>query len=135
MTEAVLDASVVIKWFKQDNEEHIAAARALRLAVEAGELTVFAPPLLQIEILNAAGRRWRLDHAALVKLAHRLEALPFDLRQPPLGGVAAWTARGLSAYDASYVALAEIEALPLITSDKLILAIAPDIARPLAGCL
>ncbi|MEO6913067.1 MAG: type II toxin-antitoxin system VapC family toxin [Candidatus Baltobacteraceae bacterium] len=131
MTEAVLDASIVIKWFKPDNEQHLAAAQALRAAVETGAFTVFAPPLLQLEILNIAERRWRLGRAALIEIAHRLDALPFDLRQPALGAIAEWTARGMSAYDACYVALAQTESIPLITEDKLILATAPDIARSL----
>src|SRR5581483_8702499 len=54
--EAVLDASVVIKWFRAQGERHVEPARALRAAYETGELVVFTPPLLGLEIVNVAGR-------------------------------------------------------------------------------
>ncbi len=128
MREIVLDASVVLKWFRSENERHLDAARSLRAAFEAGELLVFAPPLLRLEIVNAAGRRWRWDEASLADLATALDELGFQLQEPELGRVARWTARGLTAYDAAYVALAEAEGLELITDDDLIAASAPHVA-------
>jgi predicted nucleic acid-binding protein len=107
VTTAVLDAAVVIKWLRADGERHVEAARALRTAYEAGELIVFAPPLLRLEIINVAGRRWRWDETALLELAASLDDLGFELTDPDLARVAYWTARGLTAYDASYVAVAE----------------------------
>lgn len=133
MTEVVLDASVVLKWFRSEGERHVAAARSLRTAFEAGELLVFAPPLFRLEIVNVAGRRWNWDEPALAALAAALDDLGFDLREPALEGVARWTARGLTAYDAAYVALAEAEAVRLVTDDELVLTVAPEIAKPLAG--
>jgi predicted nucleic acid-binding protein len=126
--DAVLDASVVLKWFRDEDEHHVRAARALRAAFESGELFVFAPPLLHLEIINVAGRRWRLDEAKLVELARSLDELGFELVEPELERVAHWTARGLSSYDAAYVALAESERIELITDDALILATATGIA-------
>ncbi len=133
MTEAVLDASVIIKWFHSHNEGELPAAHRLREAVRIRALTVFAPPLLYLEILNVAGKRWRLKRDDLVDVAHTLETLPLVIRQPALASIAEWTSRGLSAYDASYVALAQAERTPLITGDKQILQIAPAIARSLAA--
>ncbi|TAM56250.1 PIN domain-containing protein [bacterium] len=133
MNQAVLDASVVLKWFQPETERHAAAARSLRADFQAGTLAVIAPPLLYVEIVNVAGRRWRWERAALVDLAHALQALRFDVRQPALGSVAEWTARGLTAYDATYVALAQAEAIPLVTDDEQILALAPAASRALAG--
>ena len=133
MTEAVLDASVVLKWFRGKGERNVVAARALRRAFEAGELLVFAPPLLRLEIVNVAGRRWRWDEDALVALAAALDHLGFLLREPELDRVARWTARGLTAYDAAYVAIAEMEAVALVTDDDLVLAVAPEIAAPLGA--
>lgn len=132
MTEAVLDASVLLKWFRTEGENQLAAARSLRAAFERGELVVHAPPLLHLEVVNVAGRRWGWDEAALLALAAALAELGFELAEPRLGSVASWTARGLTAYDAAYVALAETEAIALVTDDALILAVAPQIAVPLA---
>ncbi|MDO8211340.1 hypothetical protein [Conexibacter sp. CPCC 206217] len=46
--------------------------------------------------------------------------------------VARWTATGLTAYDVSYVVVAEASGAELITADGEILAAAPGIARALA---
>jgi predicted nucleic acid-binding protein len=132
VTEAVLDASVVLKWFRDEGERHLAAARSLRATFEAGDLVVFAPPLLRLEIVNVAGRRWRWAEGALVELAAALEELGLELREPELGRVARWTAHGLTAYDAVYVALADAEAIRLITDDDGIVTAAPEVAIALA---
>jgi predicted nucleic acid-binding protein len=132
MTEVVLDASVVMKWFRAEGERHLDAARSLRAAFEAGELIVFAPPLLRLEIVNVAGGRWRWPESALLELAGALDELGFEFIEPDLVRVAYWTARGLTAYDAAYVALAEADGTRLFTDDDLIVTVAGDIATALA---
>ena len=132
MTTVVLDAAVVIKWFRTQGERLVDEARALRAAFEAGELIVFAPPLLGLEVINVAGRRWQWDETALFELAASLDDLGFELIDPDLARVAYWTARGLTAYDAAYVAVAEMQGTHLVTADDLILNIAGDVARALA---
>ncbi len=131
MTEAVLDASVVLKWFRQAREERTDQARTLRADFEAGELTVFAPPLLFLEIINVAARRWHWSHESLFELAAQLEQAAFELQEPDLPAVAKWVGRGLTAYDAAYVALAEALGIPLVTDDDLIVEVARRIAAPL----
>ena len=131
MTEAVLDASVVLKWFRMEGERHLAAARSLRAAFEAGELIVIAPSLLPLEILNVAARRWQWEEAALLELVTTLAEARFELRDPELDRVARWTGEGLTAYDAAYIAVAEAEAIPLFTDDDLIVQTAPQIATAL----
>lgn len=132
MIEAVLDASVVLKWFRSDGERHVDPARALRATFETGQLAVLAPPLLRLEIVNVAGRRWQWGEGALVELAVALDELGFEFKEPELPRVASWTARGLTAYDAAYVALAEARSTPLITDDDLVVAVAGDIATALS---
>jgi predicted nucleic acid-binding protein len=132
VTGAVLDASVVLKWFRTQGERHVGAARALRRAFEAGELIVFAPPLLGLELVNVAGRRWQWPEADLAALATALDDLGFEPVEPDLTRVAHWTARGLTAYDAAYVAVAEASGERLVTDDDLVVRLAPDIATALA---
>jgi predicted nucleic acid-binding protein len=130
--DVVLDASVVLKWFRQEGEPHTGAARTLRNAFAAGELLVFAPSVLVLEILNVAGRRWQWEEAALTELAASLDALGFELVESELASVATWTGRGLTAYDAAYVAVAETAGIELITDDERILSVALGVAIPLA---
>jgi predicted nucleic acid-binding protein len=131
--DAVLDASVVLKWFRGKGERHVTQARSLRRAFEAGDLLVVAPPLLQLEIVNVAGRRWGWDEPELVELASALDDLGLELRQPALRDVARWTARGLTVHDASYVALAEAEGIGLITDDDMIVGFGEGIAVALSS--
>lgn len=131
MNEAVLDASVVLKWFHSEGEDHVEAARELRQRFEAGELRVLAPPLLWLEVLNVAARRWRWTAAQLEQLAAALLELGFELIEPPLSGVAHWAANGLTAYDAVYVAVAEQAGARLVTDDAEIVRTAFELAAAL----
>lgn len=133
MTEVVLDASVVLKWFHSEGEKNIEAARRLRKRFEAGELRVLAPPLLWLEVLNVAARRWHWTEDRLARLANSLPELGFELLEPELSGVARWAADGLTAYDAAYVAVAEDVGVELITDDAEIVEVAPGLATALAN--
>ncbi len=132
MKEVVLDASVVAKWFRDRDEDHVDQARRLRSAYEEGELAVFAPPLLGLELLNVVGRRWHLQARRLTEFAELLVALDFEWTEPELTAVAHWTAQGLTAYDSTYVALAEQLSTPLITADEQVASVAGILAQRLA---
>ncbi|MCA1831339.1 MAG: type II toxin-antitoxin system VapC family toxin [Actinomycetota bacterium] len=131
MTDVVLDASVVAKWFTRADERGSRRARELRDQYLQGELFVTVPSLLFLELLNAAGRRWSWSEKSLLELAVALEELEFEVLEPDLASVAEWTARGLTAYDATYVALAEAQGTPVITDDDHILHLAEAVAQPL----
>lgn len=130
MRERVLDMSVIGRWFDPSPDP---AGAAYRQEFESGQLAVTVPPLLFLELLNVAGRQWHWDEARLSYLVDELESARFEIVEPALGRVALWTARGLTAYDATYVALAEERGVPLLTNDREILAIASEIAQPVAS--
>lgn len=133
MNELVLDASVVLKWFAEEGEAGFSQARAVRGQYEAGDLLVVVPSLMFLEMVNIAGRRWLWSEPDLLELAGALVDLGFDVAEPGLRSVAAWTARGLTAYDSAYVALAEERGSYLLTDDQQVLDLAPPLARPLVG--
>jgi predicted nucleic acid-binding protein len=130
LTEVVLDASVVLKWFASEQRGSV-EAHELRNEYEGGRLSVVVPQLVFVELLNVAGRRWSWDEEALVELADALDDLLFDVGEPGLPLVASWVARGLTAYDAVYVALAEERGIDLVTDDEMIVEVAGEITRPL----
>jgi predicted nucleic acid-binding protein len=132
LSEAVLDASVVLKWFVAEQRGSF-EARTLRNDYNAGRLSVVVPALLFLELLNVAGRRWRWEEEPLLQFAEALSDLSFEVGEPELQLVASWVARGLTAYDAAYVALAEERGLALVTDDETIIELAPEISRPLVG--
>ena len=129
MTEIVVDASVAMRWLKPPTTPVAEPAQALLEQYEAGRLSVVVPSLLFLELLNVAGRRWRWAEAALIELTTRLEAMFTEIVDPGLDRIAFWTARGLTAYDATYVALAQERGIPLVTHDRRILAVATGIAQ------
>lgn len=126
----VVDASVVLKWFRE--EEGTAAALALRAACEEGDVDVVVPHLLGPEVLNVAARRWRWPGDALVGLVEALDRLPLRVQDPALVHVARWAAAGLTAYDATYVALAEATGCRVVTTDEQMLEVAPALTARLA---
>jgi len=131
VNELVLDASVLVKWFKSAGEQHLAPARDLYDHFSRGELVVLVPPLVFLELLNAAARRWGWETYQLETFAGDLELLGLEVRQPALVRVAHWCARGLTAYDAAYVALAEERRTVVVTEDEQIITVAGDLARTL----
>lgn len=131
MTEVVLDASVILKWFVATDERGRDEARGLRGEYRAGRLIVLVPSLLFMELLNVAGRRWGWEEAALLGLAAGLQDLLFEVADPDLSEVATWVTRGLTAYDAAYVALAEKRGIQLVTDDQTILEVAGELVRAL----
>jgi predicted nucleic acid-binding protein len=90
-----------------------------------------APPLLFIEIINVAGRRWRFEARQLKQLAATLPDLGLELVEPDLGAVARWTARGVTAYDATYLAVAEQTGATLVSDDEELVHTAPELTRGL----
>ena len=129
----VLDASVVVKWFRRAGERHVEQARTLRASFGRGDLEIVAPPLLPLELITVAGRRWHWERFQLERLAAAFEDLGIELVEPDLGAVARWTASGLTAYDAAYVAVADEREVTLVTDDEQIVAAAPGVAVALAA--
>jgi len=84
-----------------------------------------------LELLNTGARRWGWSGPQLEQWANLLSRFGFEVREPSLIGIARWAGRGLTAYDACYVALAEERQTVLITVDQRILAVAGALAQPL----
>ena len=120
----MVDASVAFKWLIPDSaEEDVPAAKALLIEHMEGRAKILIPPLLYYEVGNIllVGRsRPPIEQTgdALVDLF----SIPLEVVPPALIGADATlrlaSLRGLSYYDATYVALAEMLDCPLITADR-----------------
>jgi predicted nucleic acid-binding protein len=112
----VADASVALKWFKE--EPGSAAARAVLL-----EEPLIAPELILAEVLNAGWKAVRLGVMADAQLHAIAAELPLCFAR--LADLASLTAAATRAaveldhpvYDCFYLALTEREAATLVTAD------------------
>lgn len=118
MTQFVVDASVVVKWFLL--EDYTESARSL---LDEG-FTLYAPDLVRAEVGNVMWKRWRRgdipDEGAEEALRH-LSRLPLRIRTSEPLMESAWdVARRFdrSFYDGLYVALARSLDCQLVTADR-----------------
>ena len=123
MKRSVVDASVILKWYRLD-EAHGLQALALLQQCTAGELEILAPSLLPYELMNGlviAGRCARLDQntvslsfSGFMSLGIRFYEVSFFADKV----LQYCRLYGRSVYDSSYLALAEQEGVDLITADE-----------------
>jgi predicted nucleic acid-binding protein len=120
----VADASVILKWVLPD-EELQEEALALRERHLSGEDSVAAPELLWYEISNVLPARWRnptqVSNLFLRLHATAIETYPFDAPQFCRAMEIAHQQR-VTAYDASYLVLAEALHCRLVTADERLVA-------------
>ncbi|MBM3175938.1 MAG: type II toxin-antitoxin system VapC family toxin [Chloroflexi bacterium] len=118
----VVDASVVLKWQLGD-EEHIPQAIALRDDFsKRGVTKLLAPNLLVYEVINGIVTATKLKRIPLpkaVEAVSNLMALGIELKDVESRQVAELALRyNLTAYDAAYLALAEVQNCELWTGDR-----------------
>jgi predicted nucleic acid-binding protein len=112
----IVDASIAVKWFLQ--EEGSERARDL-----AGDDGLRAPDLILAETFNAIWKRWRRGEATADQLSAALPALTRTLDLVPLPDLVESAAK-LSQqlrhpiYDCAYLAAALASGLPLVTADE-----------------
>jgi predicted nucleic acid-binding protein len=132
----VIDASVAAAWFLPDEDSEAASVIARRLATEQA----YAPNLFQHEMRNllvAACRRGRIPEDLLFLQLSKLDQLPVrDCGAGDAVRIAQLAlAHSLTAYDATYLALALRESLPLATFDRKLAAAAHLENVPTLGSL
>ena len=129
--KAVADASIVAKWFLE--EDFSDKAKELRDSFAAGKLTISVPSLLFYETLNALWQSGLFKEEELTFAARALAKYGFDMWDPK-GKVYEQTAMlsskyGVSIYDASYVALSIHLKATLYTADSELIQKFPESAK------
>lgn len=122
MTSVVLDTSVIIKWFKSDNEPGLAEAHALKVGFQQGIFQVHAPDLLLYEFGNALRFHAKLSPAAAKAKIGALwsTGLQIELLSSDTAGEAMALAYeyDVTFYDSCFLALAKHRQCDFITADK-----------------
>jgi len=118
--EAVIDASVVVKWFSE--EENTKSALLVRDEHIEGNRTLVAPDLLLYEIINALRFKPGFDKIKLHRALSDLFDIQIDLIIPHKDLMVRSSELAYlydaSLYDTCYLALAELMGIIVITSDK-----------------
>jgi predicted nucleic acid-binding protein len=123
LKRVVLDASVILKWYLPDEEQGEEALDLLKRYI-SDDLEIIAPSLLEYEVINGlmvARKRTRLSDDAILSAIEGLGNLGIRFL-----GFSGQYARLIyfcntyrrSAYDASYLSVAESEKIPFITADE-----------------
>jgi predicted nucleic acid-binding protein len=130
----VLDCSVVIAWFFED--EAVGYAEAVEDSLAAA--TAVVPSLWPLEVANAlliAERRKRTTEAKVSAFLKLLRSLPIQTDDETT--IRAWhepmhlaRAQQLSVYDSTYLELALRRGLPLATLDNRLKAVAATVGVP-----
>jgi predicted nucleic acid-binding protein len=119
-TQVVLDASVIVKWYVKEADYEV--ANIIKDDLEHGMIEVIAPSLLFYEVLNALRYKPNMGEVDLEKTVKSL--LDFQLAIVDLDSeygyriVKMAMRRGITVYDASYIALAHINSCYFFTADK-----------------
>jgi len=123
LKRAVIDASALMAALLP-NEPLKEGARAILRSYVKGELELLAPSLLSYEVANSllkAERREgrKVGPKVIDEILAEIEQLEIPLVDvPPAQVVKVARKYSIWGYDASYLALAEKEDIPLITADK-----------------
>lgn len=120
MPVAVVDASVVAKWFVE--EEGSDKAVKIRDRYIEGEMKLIAPEIISFEVLNALYYKGLFSEDELKEVSEALDAFSFELY--PLKGeyarktIEAAYENDITIYDASYIALAVMRNSYVYTADE-----------------
>jgi predicted nucleic acid-binding protein len=127
----VVDTSVVLKWFRSENEQRVEEARAFLDALVAGEIAIWAPPILHLEVLNVAAKKWKWQAPDLGTLANDVNGLGIEFQEVASVLLVPWIAVGMTAYDAAFVALAESIGASVISDDRRLVELGGNLVIPL----
>jgi predicted nucleic acid-binding protein len=114
----VIDATVAVKWFVEER-----GSLAARAVLARGE-SLLAPDLILVEAGNAAWKKVKRKEMTQEQGEAMVRALPLYFERLVISGTLVARAYDLAnqlnhpVYDCLYLALAEVEAINLITDDE-----------------
>ena len=137
MSAFVVDTSIALKWFLEDEEDRADSLNILKGISETNRPVV--PWLWFYEIGNAltiAARRKRVVFEQVEEFLRLLEQMPIDVDEPDRATALRLPylcrEHNLTTYDAAYLELATRLQLPLATCDNALIRAAADVGVQLA---
>jgi predicted nucleic acid-binding protein len=121
--EAVIDASVVLRWAFEDEADREGATR-VEEALREARLHAVEPPIFLLEVASAlerAIRERRIDRRQSEAVIGALASVSFEELDPHAFAAAAFGLAleiGLRVPDAAYVELARVRRATLVTADR-----------------
>lgn len=117
----VLDTSVIIKWFSSAGEPDLASALRLRDAIIAGNCAVALPDLLFPELASALRYNPNFTGDDVKDAVHSVLDMDFAVFPPGASlmdrAVEIAFDSDVTVYDATFLALAEMEGMQFVTAD------------------
>jgi predicted nucleic acid-binding protein len=128
--DIVIDASVAIKWFKDEDEEYVGHALSIQEGKRLGDVEIIVPDLLFLEVLNAFLTKPVFTSEDIEAVKESLIKMNMKIIYPGsklLGqtiGIA--VKNSLTFYDALYIAIADAADAILYTEDTEMLSCSRD---------
>ncbi len=125
MNRIVIDASVALKWYLDDENLGTKAINILNHYI-SNEIDLLAPSLIEYEVMNGlmiAQKRGRIDKKSLqsgIEGFFNLEITLFNASHFHAKALDILSFFDISSYETSYLALAENEKAPFMTADKVL---------------
>lgn len=117
----ILDTSIVVKWFNQENESQVEQALQLLAALQKGSVTLKTSDLLVHELANALLVGKRVPVRMVIRALTTFFQLPIKIIPTNLSlmksAISLAEKYNLTTYDAIFVALAKQERCQLSTAN------------------
>lgn len=125
MKDIVIDASVALKWFQPQEDGSAEASQLLKDAAQ-GQIRLYAPTLLILEITNVLVKRKKISPETVAQIVAEIVQLPItfvDVSIEEYVSLLPYMKKyDLTAYDALYLHLAHLKNAQLVTADQQLLA-------------
>lgn len=121
METFVIDTSVIIKWYNQNNESHTEQARQILLDLKAEKIGIIIPNIAAVELLNVLVKSKSLSINEAKIIMEHFFSLPIVIKEPSQA-ILEQTADimetyNIVAYDALFVATAKDMNCKIISDD------------------
>lgn len=121
-TSFVIDSSVVIKWTSAEDEKGVASSLKIYEQLQFGEIKLYAPTFLLIEIANILFWKKKItknEIESFIRKVSQSGIIFLDLSIDIVPGVLTlMTERKVSSYDAIFLQLAKLKNCKLISDDR-----------------